>query len=175
MTFKGHAGRFERPAEPAEETNNPPSKGESRRLATIREMMSPQRRVFCCDLVGRAEKLALSCPDQSLSVSAICRSLAVSERTLRKAFNEIHGVPPCRRLRMSRLLHARKVLLAADRELTTVTKVATALGFSELGRFSVEYRRAFGESPSQTLNGRIQTCCIGAERDVDATSRPECA
>ncbi|OMI10938.1 hypothetical protein BSN85_14115 [Bradyrhizobium brasilense] len=86
----------------------------------------------------------------------------VSERTLRNAFNEIHGVPPCRRLRMLRLLHARKVLLVADRELTTVTHVATAWGFSELGRFSVEYRKAFGESPSQTLYGRVRTCCIGS-------------
>jgi len=33
----------------------------------------------------------------------------------------------------------------------TVTEIATALGFVELGRFSVEYRRAFGESPSETL------------------------
>jgi AraC-like DNA-binding protein len=93
--------------------------------------------------------------------------LTVSERTLRKAFNEIHGVPPCRRLRMLRLLHARRGLLAADSELTTVTKVATASGFSELGRFSVEYRKAFGESPSQTLNGGIQTCRIGTGHDAD--------
>ena len=33
----------------------------------------------------------------------------------------------------------------------TVTEIATALGFVELGRFSVEYRKAFGESPSETL------------------------
>jgi transcriptional regulator GlxA family with amidase domain len=94
----------------------------------------------------------------------------VSERTLRNAFNEIHGVPPCRHLRMLRLRHVRKVLLAADRELTTVTNVATAWGFSELGRFSVEYRRAFGESPSQTLNGRIRTCCIGVDQRRDVRS-----
>lgn len=101
--------------------------------------------------------------------------LTVSERTLRKAFNEIYGVPPCRRLRMLRLLHARKGLLAADGELTTVTSVATASGFSELGRFSVEYRKAFGESPSQTLNGKIQTCYVDTDRDVGAISRAECA
>ena len=33
----------------------------------------------------------------------------------------------------------------------TVTEIATALGFVELGRFSVEYRKAFGECPSETL------------------------
>ncbi|MGY4474760.1 helix-turn-helix domain-containing protein [Bradyrhizobium sp. USDA 3364] len=142
-------------------------------LPTSREMKSAQQREVCCDLVGQAEKLALSRPDQPPSISDICRTLTVSERTLRKAFNEIHGVPPCRRLRMLRLLHARKMLLAADRELTTVTKVATAFGFSELGRFSVEYRSAFGESPSQTLNPRVRTPYMGADRDVSATRRAE--
>ena len=43
--------------------------------------------------------------------------------------------------------------------MTKVTEIATCFGFAELGRFSVEYRKAFGESPSQTLNrvSRIKT------------------
>ncbi|MGY3609158.1 MULTISPECIES: helix-turn-helix domain-containing protein [unclassified Bradyrhizobium] len=144
-------------------------------LSTIRGMISARQRDVCCDLVGQAEKLALSRADQALSISDICRTLAVSERTLRNAFAKVHGVPPCRRLRMLRLLHARKVLLAADRKLTTVTKVAAAFGFGELGRFSVEYRKAFGESPSQTLDEKIPTCCSGANGDLGATSRAEFA
>jgi transcriptional regulator GlxA family with amidase domain len=102
-------------------------------------------------LVERAEKLALAELDQPLHISALCRSLAVSERTLRKAFHKIHGVPPCRHLRMLRLSQARRALLSADSKLASVTEIATSFGFVELGRFSVEYRRAFGESPSQTL------------------------
>ena len=138
-------------------------------------MISAGQREVCRDLVGQAEKLALSRPDQALSISDICRTLAVSERTLRSAFTKVHGVPPCRRLRILRLLHARKFLLTADRKLTTVTKVAAAFGFSELGRFSVEYRKAFGESPSQTLSKKSPTCCSGANRDLGATSRAEFA
>ncbi|WP_375789344.1 helix-turn-helix domain-containing protein [Bradyrhizobium sp. Pha-3] len=129
------------------------------RPPTILEMVSAGQREVWRDLVGQAEKLVLIRPAQALSISDICRSLAVSERTLRSAFTKIHGVPPCRRLRTLRLLHARKVLLEADRKLTTVTRVAADFGFSELGRFSVEYRKAFGESPSQTLSEKIPTCC----------------
>jgi AraC-like DNA-binding protein len=42
--------------------------------------------------------------------------------------------------------------LAADCERVTVTQIATGFGFTELGRFSVEYRKVFGESPSDTLH-----------------------
>jgi transcriptional regulator GlxA family with amidase domain len=103
------------------------------------------------DLVKRAEQLTLADLDQPLHISALCRALAVSERTLRKAFLGKHGVPPCRHLRLLRLSHARRALLSADRNLVTVTEIATGFGFVELGRFSVEYRKVFGESPSQTL------------------------
>jgi AraC-like DNA-binding protein len=82
----------------------------------------------------------------------LCRTLEISERTLRKAFHNLYGLPPCRCLRMLRLSEARRALLAADCERVTVTEIATEFGFLELGRFSVEYRRVFGESPSQTLH-----------------------
>jgi AraC-like DNA-binding protein len=52
---------------------------------------------------------------------------------------------------MLRLSQARRSLLSADGKSATVTEIATSFGFVELGRFSVEYRKAFGESPSQTL------------------------
>jgi hypothetical protein len=38
-----------------------------------------------------------------------------------------------------------------------VTEVAVHFGFLELGRFSVEYRRAFGERPSATLRRAMET------------------
>ncbi|WP_375787792.1 helix-turn-helix domain-containing protein [Bradyrhizobium sp. Pha-3] len=102
-------------------------------------------------LVDRAEAIALAEPDSPLHISALCDALAVSERTLRKAFHTVHGAPPCRHLRMQRLSQARRALLSADGNLATVTEIATLFGFVELGRFSVEYRKVYGESPSKTL------------------------
>jgi AraC-like DNA-binding protein len=46
---------------------------------------------------------------------------------------------------------ARKALLQPDTGGATVTRVAMQFGFFELGRFAVEYRLTFGESPSVTL------------------------
>jgi AraC-like DNA-binding protein len=103
------------------------------------------------DLVQRAEMLALADLDKTLHVAALSRTLTVSERTLRKAFKNTYGLPPCRHLRMLRLSRVRRALLSAHDRVLTVTEIATDFGFAELGRFSVEYRKVFGESPSVTL------------------------
>jgi AraC-like DNA-binding protein len=120
-------------------------------IATAAQISSTRAGKSCRDLVGQAEALALANVDEPLQVSTLCRILEVSERTLRKAFHAIHGVAPCRHLRMLRMSRARRALLSGDCRLTRVTEIATCFGFAELGRFSVEYRKTFGETPSQTL------------------------
>src|SRR5712664_1690820 len=116
------------------------------------------------DLVQRAEMLALADLDETLHVAALSRTLAVSERTLRKAFKNTYGLPPCRHLRMLRLSRVRRALLSAHDRVLTVTEIATDFGFAELGRVWVEYLKVFGESPSVTLRRAspskpTQRCC----------------
>lgn len=105
----------------------------------------------CRELVAQAEAVVTENVGKILSIPAICCKLSVSQRVLRNAFRIIHGQSPCRRLRVLRLHQAREALLAVNGEAANVTEIAICLGFSELGRFSVEYRKLFGESPSQTL------------------------
>ena len=89
--------------------------------------------------------------DKPLYIDHICRVAGVSQRTLRNAFQAIYGSTPYRHLRTIRMGEARKALLSPVSPIQTVTEVAMHFGFLELGRFSVEYRRAFGERPSATL------------------------
>ena len=58
---------------------------------------------------------------------------------------------PVKYLKRHRMTQARLSLVKAEPADTTVTTVAHHWGFWELGRFAVEYRQLFGESPSTTL------------------------
>ena len=53
-------------------------------------------------------------------------------------------------VRQVRLRHANEMLKSAGPE-TSVTSVAYACGFSNLGHFARYYNAAFGEHPSATL------------------------
>jgi AraC-like DNA-binding protein len=93
--------------------------------------------------------------DEPVYLAEICASIGASERTLRTCCQEVLGVGPVRYLWLRRMHLARQALLHADALATTVTEVATAHGFWELGRFSVEYRGLFGELPSESLRRKI--------------------
>jgi transcriptional regulator GlxA family with amidase domain len=77
----------------------------------------------------------------------------VAGRTLYKHFRDFKGVSPMRYARDARFRAARQALLRADPE-EGVTGIAAGCGFTHMGRFAVEYRRRFGETPSQTLKRR---------------------
>jgi AraC-like DNA-binding protein len=89
--------------------------------------------------------------DQPLYLADICAATGASERTLRICCHEQLGVAPLRYLWLRRMHLARRALIRAHPTTMTVTGVATEYGFWELGRFSVQYRTLFGESPSASL------------------------
>jgi AraC-like DNA-binding protein len=90
---------------------------------------------------------------EAVHLPEICAEIGVSERTLRACCQERFGMGPIRYLWLRRMHLARRALLRADPMTSSVTSTATGYGFWELGRFSVEYRALFGESPRDTLHG----------------------
>ena len=103
-------------------------------------------------LVRRAEDYMRAHLGDPLSVLDLCRELAVSERTLHYAFQEVRGLSPMAYFRAFRLNAVRQELKTAP-DTATVQEIAQRWGFWHTGEFAAAYRRLFGELPSQTLNG----------------------
>jgi len=86
-----------------------------------------------------------------ISVTDLLKIADISERSLQYPFREAFDMSPQLYMKRRRLHFARQQLLYALPKETSVSKVATGLGFYELGRFANDYRQAFGQFPSQTL------------------------
>lgn len=86
----------------------------------------------------------------AIGVEEIATAIGVSPRALQSAFRRVRGYTPSNAILRRRLERSRAALAAAGPD-DTVTKIATELGFYELGRFAVRYRQEFSEKPSETL------------------------
>ena len=104
--------------------------------------------------LSRALEYLRTAEASRVSVAELCRVARVSERTLRYAFRDELDLSPLAFLRRLRLHAARRELMNAEGALPRVTDVANRQGFLELGRFAADYRRLFGERPSETLAHR---------------------
>jgi len=100
--------------------------------------------------VRRALQLIDGQPDQPHTVQAICQAARVSRRTLDYAFREHFGVTPKAYLKAVRLNGVRRELRDAEAG-TVIADVANRWGFWHMGQVAADYRRLFGELPSQTL------------------------
>jgi|SRR5271166_1312033 len=105
-------------------------------------------------LLSRFEDLLAERRNEPLHLPEICAAIGVRERTLRAYCQQHLGMGPIRFLWLRRMHLARQALMRADPTSVTVTSVATAQGFFELGKFSVACRSLFGEPPSATLRLR---------------------
>ena len=88
---------------------------------------------------------------EAVHIEDLCRVTCVGARTLQRCFHEYFHMTVSKYLKVLRLDSARRELATADRASTSVTTVAMQNGCNHLGRFSVEYREHFGESPRETL------------------------
>jgi transcriptional regulator GlxA family with amidase domain len=105
------------------------------------------------NVVERAEAYFRAHVGVAVPLSRVSRHVGLSERALRNAFYGVRGMSPIRYIRAERLERARRALSDRSAGRPTVTGVAVEQGFYQLGRFAAEYRRAFGEVPSDTIRG----------------------
>jgi AraC-like DNA-binding protein len=101
-------------------------------------------------VVRRAERFIIDYADAQIAISDVAHHLGISLRSLQAGFRQWRETTPTAFLRRVRLQLVRDELLRSAKE-ASVTAVALQHGFSHLGRFSAQYRSAFGEDPSATL------------------------
>lgn len=106
-------------------------------------------------VVARARDYALAHRDRLVTVPEMCERLHVSRRTLQYCFEDVAGISPIQYLRIIRLNGARRELRARCSAARTVCDVAADWGFWHFSQFSSDYRKLFGQSPSQSLRQRM--------------------
>ena len=101
-------------------------------------------------LLLACERIAMSDEAREMDLADIAQRSGYSRRALELIFNRTLGMPPGRWFMNIRLNGALCELLTATPE-CHVGDIALRWGFRHLARFAEQYRRAFGELPSQTL------------------------
>jgi AraC-like DNA-binding protein len=87
---------------------------------------------------------------EPVALADIAAAAGIPGRTLLTHFQCVYGTSPMQFLRRLRFEKVREALLRA-RQTDNVSSICGRWGFTHLGRFAVEYRHRFGETPSQTL------------------------
>jgi len=119
----------------------------------ILDPTAQDRRDATSTTVRRAIAFIEQRPHADISVADIAASANVSIRAVQFAFRRQLNTTPMAYLRTVRLDRAHHDLLATDPSHgDTVTGIAARWGFYSNSRFAVTYRRAYGVTPSHTLN-----------------------
>lgn len=113
----------------------------------VSEMSKPR---LAPGYVKVAEAYMAAHAEEMVDMPTLSKAAGVSRRTLNYGFQKYRGTSPTQHLKNIRLERARQDLLRAQPG-TSVTEVAMQWGFTQLGRFAGEYKKRFGEIPSDTL------------------------
>ena len=105
-------------------------------------------------LFRRAEEYMRAHLGDSIGAIDLCRELGVRDRNLRRTFHERVEVGPMVYFKYLRLNAVRSRLREAPD--LGIADVARSFGFHHLGNFAADYRRLFGERPSETPR-RVRT------------------
>ena len=84
------------------------------------------------------------------SLHQICERTNTPARTIRRLVRKKYDMSPKNYLNALRLNEVRK-MLKSESENTTVIKVASEYNFWHMGQFGRDYKKLFGELPSETL------------------------
>jgi len=84
---------------------------------------------------------------KGISVREVIKATGVSRRTLEYAFRNRYNFSPKEFINSQRMVMVRRDLLSQP---GSITEIASHWGYWHMGQFARDYRRQFGELPSQT-------------------------
>ncbi|MCY1552317.1 Regulatory protein PchR [compost metagenome] len=99
----------------------------------------------------RVERYIEEHAHEPISIVDMAEYAGVSSRSLFTGFRRFRNTSPMLYLKEIRLRYVQEELQRQSPSSATVTAVAYRWGFSHLGHFTTDYKRRFGESPSETL------------------------
>lgn len=122
-------------------------------VAAIAARAREDRRAFWHQrrpVVRAAEEFMRANIGEPIMLHQICQAAKASERTVEYAFQDFYGMGAKKYLKLLRLNRVRDELLRPGSQAAAIQDVAWRAGFWHMGRFSTDYRRLFGERPSDT-------------------------
>lgn len=155
----------------AQQIWNAPYHGMARRMylqAKVWELLAMQIDLIMADQITTSTKTGLK-PDtiarlhyareiltQQLEhpplLSEVAQQVGVSDRTLRRGFQELFGTTPLAYLTQLRMHRARHLLQQGN---WTVAEVARTVGYGHLGHFATAFKREFGMNPSASVGQKM--------------------
>ncbi len=93
--------------------------------------------------------------DGQIHVVALARAAGVSERTLHRLFWKYFHMGPKRYSKVRQLNLVRRAIRQNHATPVNVTGILTEHGVTEFGRFAIEYKALFNESPAETLHKHL--------------------
>ena len=90
--------------------------------------------------------------NEPITVLELAQASGCCVRTLEYVFRDYFSVTPKSYLKSQRLVAARSDLSKALDTQSSINEIASRWGFWHMSQFATDYRRFFGELPSETLN-----------------------
>ena len=115
------------------------------------EQLTGEERSIAPAFVKRIERYIEDNADQPITIVDLAEHAGVSSRSIFNGFRRFRNTSPMLYLKEVRMRRVNEELQRLSSSETTVTAVAYNWGFTHLGHFTTDYKRRFGESPSQTL------------------------
>lgn len=111
------------------------------------------------DAIRRAEDYVRRRFREGITVAALAKHVGMSERTLLRRFKAATGRVPGEYVQVLRVAAAREML---ERDVAPVAKVATDVGYEDLGFFRDIFKRHTGMTPAE-YRGRFQGMAVAGD------------